>query len=102
MAEKAAVIGGKAGMRVRLRDEIPLHGSLNIEGKRSVRYTLEPNRVTEVDPRVYEELKRKFGIEQERWVPDDEENAKHPHKLGQPPIMRSELKPGYIIEFLEG
>lgn len=99
---KTAEIGGRAGMRVRLRDDTPLHGSLNVEGKRAVRYCLEPNRVTEVPEPVYRELKRKFGLEQERWVPDLEANEKSPHKANEQPILRSEPKPGYIIEFLEG
>ena len=101
MAEQAAVVGGK-GMRVRLRDTVPLSGSLNIEKKGRVEYHLEPNRVTVVPESVYQFLKGKFGVEQERLVPDEAENAKFPHKRNEAPIMRSEPKPGYIIEFLEG
>jgi hypothetical protein len=52
-----------------------------------------------VEGPVYEMLKHKFSVQEERSVPDFEANVKNPHGKGDAPAMRSEAKPSYILEF---
>ena len=89
----------KAMRKLRLRGEdFPLECAADIQGGGTVRATLLPDQWVEVPDAIYQQLKQQFAVEEERLVPDFEANEARPHKRGEAPAMRRELKPGYIIE----
>lgn len=92
------VVMDKDGYRVRLRGLSHALTGCIVDGDtgKEIRFSLEPNRWTKVEPPVYEMLKRKFDQIGEREVPDWE-----PGGDNQSPAKRNrvESKPGYIMEF---
>lgn len=95
----ANVVDIKDGYRVRLREDHPLPVSVDIEGKKTIRVTLPPNQWVTVPKPIFDAL-QKFRVDRVRDVPDYEANDRAPHKAGQPAIMRTESKPGHVIEGL--
>lgn len=86
----------KAKQKVRLRgQDFPLDIALCSENRGEVRVSLPPGRTVEVDPDVYDFLKLKFGVQEEREVTNVVMTPTGPIKE-----TRSEAKPGYIIEFM--
>lgn len=96
-----AAIADKAVRWVRSRETHPIHVTLDTEGGKQERVTLNPNERVKVSERVYDMLKAKFGVVGDRLVPDHDENERNPHGRGQAPAMRAERRPGYIIDGLD-
>lgn len=94
------VVMDKDGYRVRLRNlSHALEGCI-VDGTtgREIRFSLEPNRWTKVDPAVYSMLKSKFDQPKEYEVPDWEPGGEGQAAKRAP---RTEERPGYIMEFTE-
>lgn len=94
----SAVMTKKTGGQVRSREDHVISGSVDI-GTEVFRYSLTPGKWVAVEGPVYEMLKRKFGVQEERYVPDHDANFRNPHVKGETGAMRAEPKPGYILEF---
>lgn len=94
------VVMDKDGYRIRLRGLSHALTGCIVDGNtgRELRFSLEPNRWTKVEPAVFNMLKNKFEQAYEREVPDWE-----PGGDGQAPVKRNRLeeRPGYIMEFSE-
>ena len=90
-------------MKVRLRAEtVSLPVALDVEGRGVIRAVLKPGVVTDVDPLIYDYLKKQFGGGSRRVVVPDGQEAK-PHKIGEEGETRSENvfdHETYVIEFL--
>ena len=97
----SAVLEKSSGGMVRLREGYPLDGCSDTDKHGTVRWRLEPNRWVHVPEPAFSNLKAKFSCEEDRMVPDHDENFKHPHGKDGETIMRSEQKPTYIMEFRE-
>ena len=61
--------------------------------------SLPPGKWVSVEGPVYEMLKRKFAVQEDRYVPDHDANRNNPHAKGEAAAMRAEPKPGYVLEF---
>ena len=90
--------------KVRMRgDKVSLPVSVDVEGKGLLRAVLKPGVWTEVEPEIYNALKTKFGDGDIQTVsaPDPDTNEKHPHGVGDAPVMRQEqaFDHTYILDF---
>lgn len=95
----SAVITKKSGGQVRNREDHTISGALDIGPAGVLRYSLPPGKWVAVEGPVYEMLKHKFSVQEDRLVVDFEENLKNPHRKGEAPAMRAEAKPSYVLEF---
>lgn len=94
------VVMDKDGYRIRLRNLSHALSGCIVDGTtgREIRFSLEPNRWTKVDPAVYNMLKTKFDQTIEREVPDWEPGGDGQSSQRLP---RMEERDGYIMEFAE-
>ena len=94
-AEKA-----RTGGRVRLRNcDYNLTGSINMEGKKPLRYCLVPNTWVEVPEEVYDMLKRKFAEPRYTSVPDSLPGSDGFTYNAPSGSTRREQQQQYVIEF---
>lgn len=90
---------GKRVGRARLRNcDYPLTGSINIDGRKPLKWTLRPNVWTELPDEVIDILRRKFAeprfSEVPNALPDEAGNYNAP-----PGSTRLEQQAQYVIEF---
>ena len=85
---------------VRVRNiNYALTGSLDVKGKRTIQYRLEPNVWTEVPDEVFVQLKDKFGNAKFSEAPNSLPGAGGVYS-GQPGQLRAEqTNSQYLVEF---
>jgi hypothetical protein len=101
---KGPVIETRGGNQVRLRMPLyPIDGSIDVEGKGTIRYRLIPNQWVSVPDEVFAALKAKFDVEREPvMVPDVEHHERNPHPYGTPPNLVPDTSASpYVLEFKE-
>ena len=98
-AKADAAAPSRSTGKVRVRNiDYPLSGSINMEGKKPIRWTLVPNKWTEVPMEVYEFLKGKFANPREYDVPSSLPDGSGEYR-GNPGQTRTEQHLQYLIEF---